>query len=352
MLKVCSFSGGANDPSSRFRIRQYIPLLLNLGVRVDDFASRAGRYPPQDLFKRPLWGGMNLLEHLPGAIRSYKYDVTLLQREMLSTFATLEHMTKAPRIFDIDDAIYLYRGGDFVRKIMNKCERVICGNRFLAERINDWHRDVHIIPTAVDTERYSPAEHRSECPVIGWIGTVGNLVYLEQIEKALCEVLKRHPSAIMRVISSERPKFTMIPRERCEFVKWSAENEISAIQSLTIGIMPLFDGEWERGKCSFKMLQYMSCGIPVVASPVGMNSDVLSHQKIGFAATSLTDWVDHLDWLLNHPEEGMALGETGRLVVKNNYSVSVVAPQLAVALDLTVSSKSDAGSSLARGGGN
>lgn len=334
MLKVCAFTGGENDPSSRFRIRQYIPQLRQLGVCVDDFISRMDRYPPSGKLLRPSWACMNLLEHLPGVMRSYSYDVTLLQREMLSTFASFEHLTKAPRIFDIDDAIYLHRGGGFVKKIVSSCERVICGNRFLAERICDWQHDVRIIPTAVDTNRYIPTVHFAERPVIGWVGTSGNLVYLRMIEKSLCEVLMRHPYTILRVISNEQPKFSMIPAERCEFIRWNAEGEIAALQGLTIGIMPLADKEWERGKCSFKMLQYMSCALPVVASPVGMNSDVLAHDQVGFAAATLDDWVDQLDWLLHNPEKGAALGAAGRVVVQNNYSLSVLAPRLATALDL------------------
>ena len=130
----------------------------------------------------------------------------------------------------------------------------------------------------MDTQRFIPAltKGNGERDVIEWTGTSDNFRYLYEIEPALAEVLKAYPGVTLRIIADARPSFCNIPEERIEFIRWSPENEVKGIQGMSIGIMPLEDSAWARGKCSFKMFQYMACGIPVVVSPIGMNVKVLS----------------------------------------------------------------------------
>jgi glycosyltransferase involved in cell wall biosynthesis len=197
--------------------------------------------------------------------------MVMLQREMISSHLTLERFTPSPRVLDVDDAIHLLRGGDFARKLAQISDRVIAGNSYLAEWYSAWNRDVVILPTAVDADRYVPAPAVGrDMIVIGWIGTSANFGYLETLAPALARVVAEHPHVHIKIVSDRAPAFSALAPDRWSFVKWGEASEISDIQSMDIGIMPLADSPWARGKCSFKMLQYMACGLPVVVSPVGM----------------------------------------------------------------------------------
>ena len=338
MISIAAFTGGLNVPSARFRVRQYIELLRDEGISLTEFPAQTGTYPPSNKLLRPLWGAANLVTRLPSVIKSYRFDLTLLQREMLSTFVTLEPLTKRPRVLDVDDAIWLHHDGKFAEKLARNCDAVICGNQFLAENYSRWNPNVVIIPTAVDTERFIQGRVTEEL-IIGWSGTSGGLKYLYEIESALYGVLKKIPSARLRVVSNAMPSFSKIEMNRVEFIRWSPENEVKAIQGMTIGIMPLTDSLWERGKCSFKMLTYMACGIPVVVSPVGMNVTVLDQGNIGYEAKTIEEWIEVLIALLENETQRQKMGESGRRVVVNSYSLQVVVPKLANTL-LKVSGRS------------
>lgn len=331
MIRVAAFTGGATVPSARFRVRQYIPSLLQHGIAVKEMDSHFGIYPPQNKWIRPFWAGATLAEQIPKIIKSHCYDVVLLQREMLSSFVTLEPLTKTPRVLDVDDAIFLYRNGGFARRLAQISDRVICGNSYLADWFSAWNKDITVIPTAVDTERYVPADNQGKfegAPVIGWIGTSGNLKYVYSIEAALAKVLKLYPTARLRIVCDKVPEFRLIDITRCEFICWSESIEVSCIQSMDIGIMPLEDSAWARGKCSFKMLQYMACAIPVVVSPVGMNIEVLSIDTMGLGAVSEVEWIEALSALIESADLRHEMGVVGRGVVTESFSITKVAPLL------------------------
>ncbi|NCT83044.1 MAG: glycosyltransferase family 4 protein [Comamonadaceae bacterium] len=330
-LRVAAFTGGDNVPGARFRIRQHIPALRDLGVDLTEFAAPLGSYPPRSRLARPLWGVATLAARLPGIVRSHGFDVTWLQREMLSKYVTLEPLTRAPRVLDVDDAIWLNRPGRFAPRLARLCAGVICGNSYLAENFERWNPNIAIVPTAVDTRRFTPAPPSEEL-VIGWSGTSGGYEYFRPIETAFATVLQRFPQARLRIVSDRPPAFTRIAPERVEYIRWSPDNEVSAIQGMTVGIMPLLDSPWARGKCSFKMLTYMACGIPVVATPVGMNADVLAAGDCGLGARSVDDWVDALTTLLQDHSLARTYGRTGRQIIVERYSAEVVAPALKQAL--------------------
>src|SRR5690349_7923538 len=132
-MKIAAFTGGARVPSARFRVRQYIGPLHATGIDVTEFTARFGAYPPSTRTMRPIWGIASLASRVPSVLRSYAFDVTLLQREMISSYVTLEPATAAPRVLDVDDAIWLNGTRKFASRIANSCRAVICGNSFLAE---------------------------------------------------------------------------------------------------------------------------------------------------------------------------------------------------------------------------
>jgi glycosyltransferase involved in cell wall biosynthesis len=330
VISVAAFTAGRNVPASRFRVRQYIDGLKQYGVELSEFYPRAGGYPPEGKWTRPFWAVASLAGRMPDIARSFSHDVTLLQREMLSTFLTLEPFTKRPRVLDVDDAIWLNRESAFARKLAEISDSVICGNSFLAEYFRRWNANIAILPTAVDTKRFVPLEVTSfgDSPVIGWSGNRSGFADLKIVEAPLRTLLTQYPKARLRIMADERPAFD-VPEHQLEFVPWSPEIEVQTIQSMDIGIMPLRDTLWSRGKCSYKMLLYMSCGIPVVVSPVGMNAEILELGSIGESANSADDWISALEALISNAKLAASMGEQGRVVVLNRFSVEALAGKLA-----------------------
>jgi glycosyltransferase involved in cell wall biosynthesis len=333
MVRLAAFTPGRTTPSARFRIRQYIPALRQAGVECVEMGAPVDAYPPRSSWVRPLWGCLALTTSLPRVLRSWRYDVTLFQREMISTLVTLEPYTKRPRVLDVDDAIFLCRSGRTAARLGQLVDLVIAGNDFVAEWFTRSASRVEVVPTAVDADMYVPRPRpSSDPPTVGWIGTSGNHPYLVAIQDALRTALGAVEASRLRVVSDRRPRLDRLPPDRVDFVPWSERNEVSDIQTMDVGIMPLADSEWARGKCSFKMLQYMSCGLPVVVSPVGMNAQVLGMGDLGLAATGVGEWADALVHLLRDPGARARLGAEGRATVERSFSVKVVAPRLARAV--------------------
>lgn len=312
-------------------------MLSQYGVDLHEFIPLLSKYPPELKLLRPFWGIAAVGARIPALISTYYYDVVYLQREMISTLVTLEPLTKRPRVLDVDDAIFLHRHGKSAKRLAQLSDLIICGNDFLAETFARWNPNVCIIPTAIDTQRFQPKSHQQDMRnnmqeklVIGWTGTSGNFKYIYHIEEALEKVMKKRPDVILRVIADKQPEFQGMLNERLDFVQWSPETEVESLQSMTVGIMPLLDTLWERGKCSFKMLQYMACGLPVVVSPVGMNAQILSLGEVGFAATSQNEWIDALLSILSaSDEEREIMGSVGRYIVEKYFSIDVIGPTLA-----------------------
>ncbi|HEX3322808.1 MAG TPA: glycosyltransferase family 4 protein [Terriglobales bacterium] len=333
-LRVLAITGGRNSPSRIPRVQQYVDPLRNEGVLMREASSLAGSYPPERKWLRPAWAALNIASQVPGIVRSHLHDVTFLQREMLSTFVTLEPLTARPRVLDIDDAIWIHRRGSFTDRLFEICDHVICGNDFLAAHVVRRNRNVTVIPTAVDTDRFTPAKKlvAHSGPVIGWFGVSSGFRFLYSIEPALSVILKKYPDATLCIISNRRPRFREISADRVEYIPYTRSREVDAIRNLTVGLMPLDDTDWSRGKCSYKMLLYMACGIPVVVSPVGMNCDVLAKGDSGLAASSESDWIDALDTLIANAALRSRMGRTGRFIVQQHYSLHVLTKILAYTL--------------------
>lgn len=296
--------------------------------------SPFGGYPPRLRAARPLWAAASLMWRTAQVLESRRPGITFLQRELLSTFATVEWMSGRPRIFDVDDAIWLNGRGARTDAIAARADVVICGNDYLAEHYRRLCTDVVVLPTAVDEASYplSPRRAGGGC-VIGWSGTSGGFKYINQIESALATVLNLRPAASLRVMADRPPALPLLPPQRVEYIAWSPASENREIAAFDIGIMPLADTAWERGKCSYKMLQYMAAEVPVVVSPVGMNVDVLSSGPLGFGARTTDEWVDALITLIDAPSRRAAMGAAGREVVRSRFSTAIVGPALIAVLD-------------------
>lgn len=327
-MKICAFTQGEGVSSARFRVRQYIPHLSKEGIFVDEFISKYSSYPPASKVARPLWGMSSLSQRIPSIIKSHKYDLTLLQRTFISKFVTLEKFTKSPRLLDVDDAIWV-SNKSLSENLAKTVDGVICGNSFLAEEYSKWNSNISIIPTAVDTNRFKPISNRfsNEEIIIGWSGSSSGLKYVYNIENSLAYILNKYKQVKLRIVSDAPPIFNKI--SEYEFIKWTPSNEVSTIQTMDIGIMPLEDSIFERGKCSYKMLLYMSCAIPVVVSEVGMNKDILEMNSVGYGANHIDEWVFALEDLIENIEKREYFGENGRNVVIGNFSIENVSSKLA-----------------------
>jgi glycosyltransferase involved in cell wall biosynthesis len=334
-LRAVAITGGKNVPSRRFRVAALVPELAGLNIELSEICPIVSIYPPSQSILRVPWLIGALLERATFPARSIGYDAVILQRELISTLPTFERFLPQPRILDVDDAIYLRRGGRAAKTIARSCALVICGNDHLAEHFSKWNSNVLVIPTGVDTDQLRPIRRDSNsepASIIGWIGTSGNYDYLEMIKPALGKVLAAIPRARLQIISNQFPEFLQSFGDQLDFKLWRPGIENELLPNLSVGIMPLRDGDWERGKCAFKMLQYMSAGVPVAVSPVGVNESIIDKSRAGYSADSINDWVDVLMGLLKGPQEAFAQGIRGREFVEKHYSLKRIAQQWSDAL--------------------
>jgi glycosyltransferase involved in cell wall biosynthesis len=260
-------------------------------------------------------------------------DVTVLHQIKLSGFeARLLAAFARRRIFDVDDAIYVRKprrlgepADDSMwrrRKFAATCrwvDVVAAGNDVLAGVARSAARDVVILPTSIDTSCYQVTHASAEdAPTIAWIGSPENLVYLEMIRPALARLAARHPRLKVRVICSAFPDWSGINVER---VAWSSATEAQSLAAAHIGVMPLTDDEWARGKCAFKLLQYMAAALPCVASPVGANTEAVIDGVNGLHARNNDEWEHALERLIVSPELRARFGAAGLAHVERRYAM-------------------------------
>ena len=336
----------------RFRIAQYVPRLREAGfdVTIRSFYTpeffrlvyRHGHY------LRKTASFLNLaLRRIRDLIDLGDFDLVFLYREAIPIGPPLvEWMVAArgiPIVYDFDDAIFLPAVSDAnkaisflkypgrVAQILRRSRRVVVGNEFLAAYARTHNRAVTVIPTAVDTERFTP---RHDAPadgagrelVVGWIGSPTTFPYLEQLAGVLARVSARHPFTL-KVSGAGRP--VRFPGLHVVDVPWSLADEVRLFNTCDIGVYPLTDDEWAKGKCGFKAIQFMACGVPVVAAAVGVNREIITDGQNGFLATTPGEWVEKLERLMSDPALRARFAMAGRRTIEERYSLTVTAPQLA-----------------------
>lgn len=303
-MKVIALTGGKNVSSARFRIRQYIEILSNdYDIELVESYSIFTSYPPKNKLLRPLWLILVYISRLITVIKINFSDVdaVILQREVISTIYSVERFINKKIIFDVDDAIFLTQRNRSIEKIAKKSEMIFCGNKYLYDWFKKYNKNIYIIPTSVDTNRFVPKNKNGKPEkkdfIIGWSGTSSGLKYLYEIETQLSNFIKKHKDIKLHIVSDKNPQFqNEILKENLIFTKWSKDNEVSTIQNFDVGLMPLENTEWEKGKCSYKMLLYMACGIPSVVSDFGMNSEILSSNEfVGLGVKAIEDWEEKIE---------------------------------------------------------
>lgn len=327
--RLIALTQGVYVPSTRFRFQQYQNDLVSSGFEVFEAKARFCAYAPSSLLIRPFWLAAALADSLLRVRRAAEYDLCFLQRNLIATLGTWEVFIKKPLVFDVDDAIFLSQRSGSVDKIARRSALVICGNNYLADYFGKLAPTI-VLPTAVDTDVFTPRGIGANLSrhVIGWSGSSSGFKYLYAIESALLRLLDKHRDAIIKVVSDRRPVFSKLPSDRVVYEPWHPATEVQSLQDFTVGLMPLTDDSWARGKCSFKMLTYMAVGIPVVVSPVGMNVEILEKGECGYLATSMDDWVDTVSMLLKNQGIAEQMGEIGRHIVEAHYARKVIGPKL------------------------
>ena len=256
---------------------------------------------------------------------------------------------RVPIVFDFDDAIFLHytyispisrylRLLKFPGKTKTICEladHVLVGNPYLAEYASKFNSKVTVVPTTINTAvcPINGSKPRSRPPVIGWTGSYSTIQYLDALGPTLQQLAKRERFKL-RVIGVSSYN---LPGVDVEAMPWRSETEIADLREMDIGIMPMPDDGWTRGKCGLKALQYMALGIPTICSPVGVNTTIIQDGVNGLIATSETEWLNQLTRLIRSPDLGQELGKAGRVTVETDYSSSMHAERVFKILGSVVS---------------
>ena len=335
---------GSQGASSRMRLLQYLPWFesAGMGCNVSPLFSNA------KLLRRYRSGGYSLLELLSAFVqrihalmRSPPSELVWIEKEALPWFpAWCERwlLRRTPYVLDFDDAIFhnydlhrfawvRYFYGLRVDRLMRGARLVIAGNRYLADRAAcagaQW---VEVIPTVIDLARYPAKQTYAVAmkPRIVWIGSPSTVHYLLELAAPLGVLAKRQPFTL-RVIGGGAIN---MPGVEVEVLAWSVDTEASDIAAADIGIMPLRDTPWEQGKCAYKLIQYMACALPTVASPVGANLEVVIEGETGLFADTAEAWVKQLSLLLADAAMRQNFGRAGRKRVEAEYSLQQSAPRL------------------------
>jgi glycosyltransferase involved in cell wall biosynthesis len=327
-------------PSQRFRFEQFFPLLDKSGIvyTVDCFYD-------ENTFSKLYANGNKLVLlfrlllcfsrrcfHL---FRLQQYDCVFIQRGA-APFGppifewVIGKVFQKPIIYDFDDAIWrqpdaqsslkrLIKSTNKVSTICRWAHTVVVGNDYLAAYAQRYNTNVVVIPTVVDTEtRFVPAAQNNPKQItIGWTGSHTTLPYLESLEPVLAELQKQYAFSFL-VMANKPP---VLPMLQYYFVPWSEEAEVRELQKIDIGIMPLPDDEWTKGKCGFKAIQYMALQKPAVASAVGVNAAIIDHGVNGFLCRTTEDWKLSLGQLLRNPSLITEQGKAARKKIEACFSL-------------------------------
>ncbi len=363
MIKVLFVVAGTERvAASRYRVYQYLPYLRDHGVRcrvfstISDLATRlAIRSPEFGVLTRLVYYILISIERFvrfwPVFFMAWRYDIIFLQR---ATFPlTLGRFLKLWRkviIFDIDDAIFLpdtpkqnliARFKAFVKEselkdILALSDCVIVENDYIKDYVSRYCPKVYKIPGPIDTERYFVKKEQGLVDhglltvdqkevVLGWIGSPATTGYLHLLDGVFADILSRFEN--IRIVLIGAGNYTF-PGERVTRIPWRYETEVRDLQDFDIGLMPMPDDQWTRGKLGCKMLQYMAVGVPSVVSYTRTNAEIICNEKNGFLVTKETGWMDRLVYLIENRQARMSIGMAGRRTVEELCSVQRNAPKM------------------------
>jgi glycosyltransferase involved in cell wall biosynthesis len=285
---------------------------------------------------------LGYLRRMRTLVAARDYDALWVHYELFpylpSPFELIAQLAGRPIILDYDDATfhtYDSSPNGLIRRVLGrKLEPLLkgasaccCGNEYLREYAAQFCPDTFVLPTVVDTDLYVPLPRSRAAPVvIGWIGSPSTWPFVRPLLPMLRTIVDEFGVVIRAVGAGAAAEADRFPG--LDLVRWSEPSEIAEVQAMDIGIMPVPDGPFERGKCGYKLIQYMACGLPVVASPVGVNATIVEPGINGFLATNDAEWRDALVRLIEDRSLREAMGKAGRERVVEGYSLAAQAPRL------------------------
>jgi glycosyltransferase involved in cell wall biosynthesis len=341
VLLLCDHRPG-RSPSQRYRFEQYLPYLQKNGFTFhwsflldekDDkvFYSERNALSKMQIILRSLSKRKKESGH-------YKdYDIIFIQREAhflgTSEFEKKAFQSGAKVIFDFDDSIWmedtspgnkkwswLKKPAKFFDNV-SSAHLVIAGNEYLAKKAADINKNVVIIPTTIDTDIHVPKPELRNKPalIIGWSGSISTIKHFETLLPVLKKLKGKYKDKLgIKIIGQKKYENSEL---QVDCVEWSEKSEVNELNSFDIGIMPLPDDEWARGKCGLKGLSYMACGVPTVMSAVGVNTQIIENGANGFLVKNENEWLEVLTKLIENAELRKTIGEAGRKAVIEKYSV-------------------------------
>lgn len=336
--------------SNRFRVEQYLPYLEGKGVKfkVRPFiTSEFYRilYKKGHNLKKTILFILSLFNRLIDIFRLLSYDIIFIHRESSPfgppVFEWIVSKIRKSIIYDFDDAIFLknvspsnkflsvFKNPGKVEKIIKMSDHIIVSNKYLLDYTKKLNSRVSIIPTPIDTEKFicneciNPTKNKNKI-VVGWIGSITTAGYLKTLYPIFSRLSKKYNYTLKIVGAGVLIDLSGVNIESKE---WELESEYDDYRSLDIGVYPLPDDEWAKGKAGFKTICYMAVGVPCVASPIGMNKEIIQDGVNGFLSNSEDEWLEKLSLLIENPELRKKIGLAGRKTVEKKYSVNVNAPR-------------------------
>lgn len=342
ILFVCPYPPD-QAPSQRFRYEQYLSQLKEKGFDtvISPFFSQKeySLYQSGNLLSKIYAVAIGYVRRCLLLFRLAPYEIIFIHREATPAGPPIAEYVMAKVkgkkiIYDFDDSIWLtdnkdesFLGGFFrcrwkVRFICRWSYKISCGNAYLANYAREFNASVFVIPTTIDTRNFHTPKARNKNPeakiVIGWTGSRSTLKYLRSIIPVLQIFEKKYPETEYLIIADKDPA---LPLKNAVFRPWRKETEITDLADMDIGIMPMPDDAWTRGKCGFKALQYMAMEIPALVSPVGVNKEIVQDGVEGYWCASFNDWFTGLAELRPNPDKRVQMGKRGRQKVIRHYSV-------------------------------
>jgi glycosyltransferase involved in cell wall biosynthesis len=329
-MRFLFVASGPLVPSTRYRVEQYLPALRAAGHRCDVAYSFPAKY---DYFP---WLGWRNSQRLKRGVRHWHawlarkrgYDAILIEREIFDDDTTdLEdkfRQTTSRLILDVDDGVFLRHPEKF-DAIARMCDVAVVGNRDLQQYLQPLANDTVLIPTCIRMAEYgqrSPSPSQAK-PVVGWIGTPHNVAFLSVAAPALRKISSCHPFRLLVVTALDKPLPAVdLSGVDVEFRAWDPKRDVADVQEMDIGLMPLPDDQdWMKYKCGLKLLQYLGVGTPGIASPIGVNAEIMRDEKVGRLAANDQQWEAALEELLCDAQLRKELGVAGRKLVQERFSI-------------------------------
>lgn len=328
-------------PSQRFRVELYLPLFSqrNLDYHIEPFLDEESfgiLYAKGSALKKAAGVMKGFLRRFATMFRLRQYDYIFIHREASPVGPPvfewlIAKVFRKKYIFDFDDAIWIPDGD---RPILNRLKgvwktkylckwgyKVSAGNHYLLSYARQFNPSLELLPTCVDVINHhnQTKEQHTTRPVIGWTGSHSTLKYLDPILPVLQELASTGAVDVL-VICNKKPDFDF-PNFR--FIPWNEKTEVEDLMKINIGVMPLVEDKWSEGKCGFKLIQYLSLGIPAVASPVGVNKEIIENGQNGFLCSTANEWKEALEFLIKDEAKRREFGRKGQAKIHEQYSIQV-----------------------------